>query len=161
MTTQTRQNVDQEKRVERAVLNADVVVIDIDPTGTVAPRVLLIQRRWGPYQGHWALPGGRVEPGEDLFDAATRELAEETGLRLDADELTHVAAYGDPGRDPRGRAVSFAYVATVTDSPKATGQSDATDARWWPLDDVVTDRVRLAFDHSMIVAEAVAAWGTR
>jgi 8-oxo-dGTP diphosphatase len=151
----------QAERVERAVLSVDVVVIDIDPAGAVAPRVLLIQRRWGPYQGHWALPGGGVNPDEDLFDAATRELAEETGLRLDADELAHVAAYGDPGRDPRGRAVSFAYVATVDDGPEVTGQSDAAQACWWPLDDVFNGRVQLAFDHSMIVAEAVAAWGTR
>jgi ADP-ribose pyrophosphatase YjhB (NUDIX family) len=161
MTTQTVDQDQQEGRAETATLTVDVVVIDVDPAGIASPRVLLIKRRWSPYADCWALPGGGVNPDEDLFDAAARELAEETGLRLDADELEHVAAYGDPGRDPRGRVVSFAYVATVTDGPEVTGQDDAVTAQWWPLDDVFNGCLRLAFDHAAIVAEAVAAWGTR
>jgi 8-oxo-dGTP diphosphatase len=141
--------------VERAVLAVDLVVIDVDPDGSLAPRVLLIQRRWDPYEGCWALPGGLVEVGEDLVDAATRELAEETTLRLDAGELAPVGAYGDPGRDPRGRVVSFVYVGVVTQSPPVTGSDDAADACWWALDDVFTGRLRLAFDHAVILSDAL------
>src|SRR5262249_5618395 len=62
--------------------------------------VLLIQRKSEPFKGCWALPGGFVDEGESLEAAARRELAEETGLRRVP--LRQLAAFGDPGRDPRG-----------------------------------------------------------
>ncbi len=141
-----------EERVERAELTVDLVILG--GTGDCPDRVLLIRRRWDPYQGCWSLPGGHVDPGEDFGNAAMRELAEETGLALDADELASVAAYGDPGRDPRGRVVSFAYVATVEGTPAVTGGDDAVEARWWALGDVLDGRVPLAFDHGEIVTDA-------
>src|SRR5690606_39391063 len=59
-------------------LTADVVAIAPDADGL--EHVLLILRRWDPYEGHWALPGGHVDTGEAVRTAAARELAEETGL---------------------------------------------------------------------------------
>ncbi len=61
----------------------------------------------------YALPGGRVQwKNENLIDAARRELAEETGIKLSRDDLIQIGAYGDVGRDPRsGRTISVAFVA--------------------------------------------------
>src|ERR1044071_6995759 len=74
-------------------------------------QALVIERAHGPYQGQLALPGGFLRDGEDLRQAAGRELAEETGLDGGAFHLEQLATYGAPGRDPRGRVVSLAWLA--------------------------------------------------
>jgi len=109
--------------------------------------LLLVQRKNPPFQDEWALPGGFVEIDEDLETAARRELKEETGI--DADRLKQIGAFGKPGRDPRGRTVSVAYVGQVA-FQSATAASDAKAVNWHPLDDLPT----LAFDHDEIVAQA-------
>src|SRR5437660_818648 len=73
--------------------------------------ILLVQRDEPPYEGSWALPGGFVRPDETLIAAAGRELAEETGTTELARHLEQLATYGDPGRDPRMRVVTVAYLA--------------------------------------------------
>ena len=134
-------------------LTADVVLFSHDETGQ--PYVLLIKRRWDPYAGHWALPGGHVDPGEDTEDAARRELAEETGLtEWQHDALTLVDAYATVGRDPRGRYVTFAYVANAENLPTPTAADDAAEAGWLPVRDVLADGFPLAFDHARIIGDA-------
>ncbi|GAA2639824.1 NUDIX hydrolase [Streptomyces axinellae] len=126
---------------------ADVVAVTDDG------RVLLIERGWDPYEGHWALPGGHVDPGEEEEQpqkAAARELAEETGVRVDPGDLTYLGQWGAPGRDPRGRYVTYAYVAQVPADTTAQAGTDARSARWWPL----ADLPELAFDHADIIAAA-------
>lgn len=129
--------------------------------------VLLVRRRNHPYQGAWALPGGFVEPGEDLHQAASRELAEETGLaELPAGmHLEQLMTYGEPGRDPRMRVVSVAYLAFAPDLPPPRAGDDADVARYWPMSEVTLDRggegradragPALAFDHARILADGV------
>jgi len=124
--------------------------------------VLLIERGNHPYKGRWALPGGFVEPEEDLDDAARRELAEETGVMLPADVLEQVRAYGTPGRDPRMRIVTIAFSAVVPDLPQVRGGSDAARARFWPVDDLdletgapTSEGPSLAFDHNRVIADAL------
>ncbi|MFK0290081.1 NUDIX domain-containing protein [Streptomyces sp. NPDC090442] len=119
---------------------ADVVVVS-------AGRVLLIERGWDPYEGHWALPGGHVDPGETSRAAAARELAEETGVHVAAADLRQIGVWDQPDRDPRGRYVTAAYLAVVPAGTPIAAGDDARSARWWPLNDLPP----LAFDHADIL----------
>jgi 8-oxo-dGTP diphosphatase len=121
-------------------------------------QVLVIERGNEPYRGQIALPGGFLRPGEDLRPAAERELDEETGLSGSALHLEQLATYGGPDRDPRGRVVSVAYLAIAPDLPIPRAGSDAQSARWAPVAEV---RGRLAFDHDMILSDAVERARTR
>jgi 8-oxo-dGTP diphosphatase len=128
-------------------ITADVVLF-------APPRdVLLIRRGWDPYKGMWALPGGHVDEGELTLAAAYRELREETGLVVEDLEL--VGVYAEPGRDPRGRYVTFAYSAIFPGGasvPRAG--DDAVDVGWWPVAELTAQMV--AFDHYSIIREALA-----
>ncbi|MHB1999846.1 MAG: NUDIX domain-containing protein [Solirubrobacteraceae bacterium] len=131
----------------RPLLTADVVAV-AQIEGALS--VLLIQRGNPPFQGRWALPGGFVEDGEQVVDAAPRELREETGLELDALQLLGV--YDTPGRDPRGWTVSAVFLGRVQDEGEVAGADDASDARWFAAHQLP----ELAFDHTLIVADALA-----
>lgn len=136
--------------------------------------VLLIRRGHEPEAGAWAFPGGFVDPDEDLADAALRELAEETGLAAEPEltglQLVQLGAYGTPGRDPRGRVVSVAYLGELAEPLPVRAGDDAAAARWWPLADLsltprdgsaggapgaAPETVRLAFDHAQILRDAL------
>ena len=131
---------------------ADLVILTVRD-GSL--EVLLIRRGIEPHKGRWALPGGFVRPAEDLEAAARRELAEETGLVSDRIHLEQVATYGEPGRDPRGRVVSVAYLALVPDLPAPVAGTDAASASWVAASEVLADADRLAFDHHRILVDGV------
>jgi 8-oxo-dGTP diphosphatase len=136
-----------------AAVVVDVVLLTIR-SGRLS--VLLIERAGHPYRGAWALPGGFVGPDEDTDTAASRELAEETGLATFPGHLEQLRTYSDPNRDPRMRVVSVAYVGFMPDLPAPAAGSDAANARWWCLDELeAEDGPSLAFDHSVIVADGV------
>ena len=129
----------------RPALTVDVVVMTREPR----PRVLLIKRKSDPFAGRWALPGGFVDEGERLADAARRELKEETTLVVD--ELEQLYTAGDPGRDPRGWTVSVVFLARIdARGAKAKPGDDAGAAKWFPLDSPPP----LAFDHAMLLERA-------
>jgi len=112
--------------------------------------VLLIQRAGEPFAGHWAFPGGFVDPDESLDEAAARELREETSV---SDVyLEQLYTFGEPKRDPRGRVISVAYFALLRQPLAVAGGDDAADARWFPLSALPP----LAFDHATILDYALA-----
>ncbi|MGZ4481997.1 MAG: NUDIX hydrolase [Gaiellales bacterium] len=118
--------------------------------------VLLVRRRYKPYQAYWALPGGLLNPDETLEEAAVRELKEETGV-TDV-YLEQLATFSELDRDPRGRVISCCYLALV-DAGRVRLQpgSDAREAAWRPLEPLLADIDRgpvLAFDHDHILQYA-------
>jgi 8-oxo-dGTP diphosphatase len=117
-------------------------------------QVLLVERGEDPFKGSLALPGGFVRIDEDLETAARRELREETGIEAPR-HLEQLATYGDPGRDPRGRTVSVAFLAIAPGMGEAAGGSDAAAADWYDVSRVLRPRAKLAFDHARILADAV------
>jgi 8-oxo-dGTP diphosphatase len=106
--------------------------------------VVLIERRNPPYG--WALPGGFVEYGESLEEAAAREAREETGLKVQV--LGQLHSYSDPRRDPRQHVITTVFVAQGTGLLKAA--SDARAAAVFPPDEAPEP---MAFDHGQILQD--------
>jgi 8-oxo-dGTP diphosphatase len=132
----------------RPALAVDAVVFGFDDHGL---SVLLIERGLEPFAGKWALPGGFVRMDEDLDAAVRRELQEETGLEKVF--LEQLRAFGAPGRDPRERVVTVAWVALVKLlDHRVRAATDARRAAWFAVDDLPA----LAFDHETIVQAALA-----
>lgn len=117
-------------------------------------QVLLVRRGVAPFEGMWAVPGGFKRPNETLDEAATRELAEETGVD-GAALLNQFGTYGDPGRDPRMNVVTVAYLAVLRDLGDVVAGTDAAHAGLVPVSDALDGSVELAFDHARIVHDAV------
>lgn len=118
-------------------------------------QVLLVKRGIEPHQGMWALPGGFMNNDETAEQAAHRELAEETGVPTGHARLEAVGAYTEPGRDPRGRVVSLSYMALLAAIPPTAAGGDADDTAWAPVTEVLGRARRLAFDHAILLADAL------
>lgn len=132
----------------RPALTADVAVV----TTEKRPRILLIRRKNDPFAGSWAFPGGFVNEGEALVEAARRELVEETSLTVP--KLKQLTANGDPGRDPRGWTVTVLFLARVkAKDAKAVAADDAAEVAWHFLDDPPA----MAFDHGELLKVVRAA----
>ncbi len=129
-------------------VTADLVVLTIRD-GVLT--VLLVTRGEAPALGMRALPGGFVRSDEDLAAAAARELIEETGLNPGEVHLEQLASYGAPGRDPRMRVVTVAYLALAPRMPTPQPGGDAAGADWVP----VSETGPLAFDHGQILVDAL------
>ena len=132
-------------------VTVDVVILTMSDAKL---QVLLVRRGEAPFEGMWALPGGFKRPDETLDEAATRELAGETGVEA-ASPLTQFGAYGDPGRDPRMNVVTIGYRAVLRDVGPIVAGTDAAAASLVPVDDVLNGSLELAFDHVRIVRDAV------
>ena len=109
--------------------------------------LVFIERKNEP--AGFALPGGFVDEGEFVADAAIREAKEETGLDVEVIELFHV--YSDPSRDPRKHTVSTVFIGRASGEP--TGGDDAARCIVCRPDELPGE---LVFDHAVIVADYVA-----
>ncbi len=140
---------------EQIAVTVDVVIFALRDNDL---QVLLVKRKYPPYEGLWAIPGGYVQADESLEDAAARELREETGIGVGELEtgatvpyIEQLYTFGDPGRDPRGRVITIAYFALVPAPLVIQAGSDASDAEWKP----VRPLPQMAFDHARIVQYAL------
>jgi 8-oxo-dGTP diphosphatase len=121
----------------RAPLPTVDIIIELEDQG-----VVLIQRKNPPYG--WALPGGFVDYGETLEQAAVREAREETSLEVRLVRQFH--AYSDPARDPRGHTIAVVFLATASGQPRAA--DDAQEVGIFRADRLPQP---LAFDHGRIL----------
>jgi 8-oxo-dGTP diphosphatase len=122
-------------------LTTDCVVFD------ARGRVLLVRRKYPPFKGQYALPGGFVEVGETVEDACRRELMEETGVK--AGKLQLLGVYSDPTRDPRAHTCAVVFLTTVRQATARAGD-DAAAAEWVDSG----SKIELAFDHARVLADA-------
>ena len=137
-------------------VTADCVVFGYDGKQL---KVLLIRRgrekeaSSTAYEGEWALPGGFLDVDKDrtVAHTASRELKEETGLKISYKDFKEVGTYSDIKRDPRERVITVAHYALVKLSD-VTADTDADKAEWFALKDVPS----LAFDHDKILRDAFA-----
>jgi 8-oxo-dGTP diphosphatase len=124
-------------------LSVDCIIFGFDEHEI---KILLIERAADPSKGMWALPGGFVEPEEDLDNAAKRILEELTGLSNIY--MEQVMTFGEVNRYPLGRVISVAYYALVKiEDYKLRAASLASDARWHSISKTPT----LVFDHNKIL----------
>lgn len=136
----------------RVLLAVDLVILTLRGSRL---HVLLIERGVEPFRGALALPGGFLrDQEEDIVAAARRELFEEAGL-ANVPHLEPLGVYGEPGRDPRGRVVSVAYLAIAPRLPEPVAGTDAAEASWRPVEHAMSSNVELAFDHGRILADGV------
>ena len=126
-------------RPETPLLAVDIIIELLDyPANTI----VLIERRNPPHG--WALPGGFVDVGESLEQAAMREAREETCLDVTLKKL--LGCYSNPQRDPRGHTVSPVYIAEAHGTPRA-----ADDAKNLQCLSLTALPQELVFDHALIL----------
>ena len=128
-------------RRETPLLAVDIIIELLDQPDK---SIVLIERRNPPYG--WSLPGGFVDVGESLEEAAIREAREETCLDVKLKSL--LGCYSNPHRDPRGHTVSPVYIAEAHGVPQAA--DDAKNLRCVLVADLPHD---LVFDHALILQD--------
>ncbi|MEJ2249753.1 MAG: NUDIX hydrolase [Candidatus Lokiarchaeota archaeon] len=132
-------------KAEEKGYTADAVILDGDQ------KLILIKRKYYPYKGKYALPGGFIKYNEDAKQAVIREVREETNLVVEIENK--IGTYDQKGRDPRGRIISAAFKChLVKDLSKMAGGDDAMIAESIPIEEV--KKMDLAFDHKRILKDA-------
>ena len=129
------------EKLRNPLLTVDII-IELPDGG-----IVLIERKNPPHG--WALPGGFVDYGESVENAAVREAGEETSLDVTLTEQFHT--YSDPRRDARHHTVSTVFIATAQGTPR--GADDANVARSFHENQLPAP---LVFDHAKIVRDYFA-----
>ena len=125
------------------------VQICVDIIVKVGDEYLFIQRGKEPYKDYWAFPGGRVERDDKyLEDAAVRELAEETSVRVQPKDLVYITLVGNSKRDPRGFVASAVFMCHLDEKPCVKAGDDAVNYTWATKSNLP----KLAFDHEEILS---------
>ena len=111
---------------------------------------ILIKRKNDPYKNYWALPGGFVEYGESVENAAVREAKEETNIDVELKELVNI--YSEPNRDPRGHTITIAYIAKGNINNRKA-DSDAKEIGIFSFEKL--SEINIAFDHDKIIKDCL------
>jgi 8-oxo-dGTP diphosphatase len=119
-------------------------LVTVDIVIEIGRGIVLIERKNPPHG--WALPGGFVDYGESLEQAAVREAKEETSLDVELLEQFHT--YSDPRRDPRHHTISTAFIARASGTPR--GADDAARAELFSEGNLPTP---IVFDHAQILRD--------
>lgn len=125
-------------------LTADIFIFDDNLN------FILIKRRNDPFKNCWALPGGFVEYGESVENAAIREAKEETSIDVELIDLVNV--YSEPDRDPRGHTITVAYTAKGNFND-GKAEDDACDIAIFSAKKL--DEIKIAFDHKKIIKDCL------
>jgi 8-oxo-dGTP diphosphatase len=113
-----------------------------------ARKILFVRRKYAPYKGRLALPGGFLNYGKETLErTGQRELKEETGLRTKQSRLYLICVHSSPRRDSRGHVIDHVYAAPDT-SGEPDAKDDAIEYVWREIYDIPK---RLAFDHNKAV----------
>jgi 8-oxo-dGTP diphosphatase len=130
---------------EKVIKAVDGVIIDDEKN------VVLIRRRYPPYQGFYALPGGFIESGENEKMALIREIKEETNLEVKI--IKQIGKYDDPERDPRGKIESKAFLCKITGKKDAIQTSkESKEVKFVNPNEL--QKLKLAFDHRKIIKDS-------
>lgn len=130
------------RRQRNPVPTVDIIIEILKDDGQEG--IILIKRKNPPYG--WALPGGFVDYGESLEEAAIREAKEETSLDIRLKCQMHT--YSDPGRDPRQHTITTVYIAQAEGEPVA--RDDAQEIAVFSRGEL---NFSLAFDHKKILED--------
>ncbi|HOP63219.1 MAG TPA: NUDIX hydrolase [Spirochaetota bacterium] len=133
----------KEKKYRNPAPTVDII-IETESGGMKG--IVLIKRKNPPYG--WAIPGGFVDYGESLENAAVREAKEETSLDVELVRQFH--SYSDPLRDPRQHTISTVFIAKASGEPR--GMDDAAEAKIFRYDQIPSD---MAFDHKDILEDYI------
>jgi 8-oxo-dGTP diphosphatase len=136
-----------EQGIELAVSTVIFALRPHPETGQTTLLLPLVRRIRQPYEGCWALPGGPLQPDEDLAASARNTLERTTGLT--SNYLEQLYSFGAPDRSPQ-RVVSIVYWALVR-SDEAARAIDGENVAWFVADEIP----QLAFDHNTIVQYAL------
>ena len=150
------------RRYKNPIPTVDIVIEQ-------ASKILMIRRRNEPYRGYLALPGGFVNEGERVEDAARREVNEETSLDICLMDILGV--YSDPNRDPRGHLMSTVFVGMIpvdkgTEPIQASAHDDAAEIIWLNLEalensDIAFDHRKILFDYKVWKESRGTFWSSR
>ncbi|HHT96330.1 MAG TPA: NUDIX hydrolase [Clostridiales bacterium] len=158
--------LDLPKYSKPSVTVDNVILVRNEDTQKI--KLLMIKRKSHPYKDCWALPGGFVDKNEDINAAAIREVKEETGVKIDIENIEQLHTFGTPNRDPRSWTISVAHIAWLTELTELTAGDDAKEVQWFEIDNIsnpiligdsgvslMLDGVNIAFDHSDIIYKAL------
>jgi 8-oxo-dGTP diphosphatase len=130
-------------QVKRVKVRRTVDAVIEDTKGNI----VLIKRKYPPFQGFYALPGGFIEKNEKFKKALHREVKEETNL--DIKIIEKIGIFDTPGRDPRGNIHSTAFKCLVRDTSNMKSGDDSKDVKL--VSKAQLKNIELAFDHRKIL----------